>query len=287
MKITPTLLTILFSTSVSFAFTTIADYNSVTGTNVRLDQPPTNATGTGFADGSVWNGGGTSLVVVAAGDLSAPAGTNYDRPQSTGAGPRKVELRLSTTTPYSGLNTNRAVGRDLPSTVDSGEAWISFLINVPTGTDGSLSAVSFNTPDNFFGLGDRMTIGGGANGTLYFAPFGLQSGTIFTANNVVTADSNNLILARLDFDSNRVDVWANPDVANLGAANISNNMPVSVSSGLFRLTVGGNNNAELDNLLFSNDPDAYFQVTGIPEPSTLAIIFGGLTLGVIAMRRRR
>ncbi|WOO43705.1 PEP-CTERM sorting domain-containing protein [Rubellicoccus peritrichatus] len=288
MKIPTTLLTILVSTSTGFGFTTVADFNSVPSVPTTLNTAPANTTGTGFAGGSVWNSGSTTLVDVVSDDLSAPAGTNYNRPQSTGSGPRKVELELSTATPFTGTNS-RAVGRDLEATVDSGIAWISFLINNPTGANGSLAAVSFNNSSTNISLGNTMLVGGGSDGNLYYSGNGM-GGAVTSVSSVITADSDNLILARLDFDSNVIDIWANPDVDALGAADIAGAAIAStVTPGLTRLTVGGNNNAFIDNLLFSNDSDAYFQVTGstIPEPSTMAFLLGGIVLGLATLRHRR
>lgn len=288
MKISSTLITILVSASAGFGFTTVADFNSVPTVPTTLNTSPANTTGTGFAGGSVWNSGSTTLVDVVADDLSAPAGTNYDRPQSTGSGPRKVELEFSTASPFTGTNS-RAVGRDLEATVNSGTAWISFLINNPTGANGSLAAVSFNNSSSNLSLGISMLIGGGSDGKLYFSGNGM-GGTVTSVDNAITADSDNLILARLDFDSNLVDIWANPDVDALGTADIAGAaIASSVTTGLDRLTVGGNNNAFIDNLLFSNDSDAYFQVTGstIPESSTVAVLLSAIALGFAILRRRR
>ncbi|WP_269537148.1 PEP-CTERM sorting domain-containing protein [Cerasicoccus fimbriatus] len=289
MKITPALLSILASTSVSFGFTTIADFNSVSTVPTTLNTSPANTTGSGFAGGSVWDSGSTTLVDVISDDLSAPSGTNYNRPQSTGAGPRKVLFELSTASPFTGTNS-RAVGRDLESTVNSGEAWISFLVNVPSAGSGSFAAIAFNNSNLNASLGNGMILGAGSDGNLYYTGNGMGGNSQVTASSVIVADSNNLILARLDFDTDTIDIWANPDVDNLGTADIAGaSIASSVTPGLTRLTVGGNNDAQLDNLLFSNDPDSYFQVTGstIPEPATYAMMLGALTLGIATIRRRR
>jgi hypothetical protein len=108
---------------------------------------------------------------------------------------------------------------------------------------------------------------------------------------VVDTSETGLVLFRIDYSStgdDTLNLWFNPDVTNLGSA-ATHTGDFLGASGLTRLSAFSYSNTArpiIDNLRLSDDADAFFQVTAIPEPSTLLLLSGAL-VSLALFRRRR
>jgi hypothetical protein len=111
------------------------------------------------------------------------------------------------------------------------------------------------------------------------------------ADDLISGDSVDFVL-KVDQVNSSMSFWLNPDRTKLendqGSATITNNLsPFTFGSlNIITLSTGGNTttgNTAFSNFAFYTDTDSPFAV---PEPSTYALIFGGLALGFVMLRRR-
>lgn len=284
MKLAPTLTLLMLASAPAFSFTASVDFNDLATGDLKGK-----ASGTGFETDSVWSSN-SAAVDVATGDLSAPASTNYGLSQSTGVGPRHVFANVSSATPYA-VSANRQNGRNLESTITSGTVWISFLAAAPTGSNTSWAGVGLDPSEAFSGFSNSPLIGIDSDGNVFYSQsgFNLDTGT-FVSGVATTDGSANLVLLSVNLDAGELNVWVNPDVDDLGVADLtSTDLGTIASSGISRIGVGGVNSGQIDAVYLSNDVNAYQQVTGstIPEPATWAAMAGALALVMTALRRRR
>jgi hypothetical protein len=255
----------------------VADFNDIAAGGINGK-----AGGTGLS--STWNGSAGGNVVT--GNLTSslynitPSGTaqHYQSVNATGL---RQNFRTITTSP-------------------AGEVWFSFLAMVDVA--GNRAGVSLNAPTGT-PFQDPGTVYAYMNGTSLNYSFGTG-----TAGSVVTTNalgSTALIVGRMNIVGSSgldsISLWVNPDlVAN---SNIFAYTPVYSSSSvnfLDTLTTlgaiaarvdGGTTGAgNVDMIRFSdgggNAAQAYIDVTGVPEPSTMALGAVGF-IGLLLYRSRR
>jgi hypothetical protein len=259
----------------------VADFNDLsTGTIV------------GQAGGTGWNGtwGDAGEVLVRGGNLTAPASTNYGISQSGSA--RSVWTQSDSTA----FQSTREIATPLADTV-----WFSFLYNQPQSYSGG--GISFNqSGDNpiFPRLSIEPNIGSN--------PSRLRLDLVTTSilENEIVVGQDTLILGRLVINPGAgaevMDVWVNPDVSGGagsfvlgdGDVSLSENVPI-FDGGLSRLGVFSvsftpnptrpSEGGIIDSLRLSDRDSAFQDVTGVPEPSSVAIlVIGG---SYLFLRRRR
>ena len=248
-----------------------SDFNDLSNHPVNLRFSPT---GSGFAGN--WDGTGTENVV--AGDL-VYAGGGYAITQS-GAQPGKVQ---------GNFNEPRQNTRNLTSPME-GEVWISLLLNNPNGTArAGLSLNPLTNADPAQGPVERLIVLSG--NTLIFQLAGVP---VATSSETLDPGQTHLILAKLTAGAgaDSLSIWADPDdLTHLGPADLVVNdrdlMDMLEGVGLLSYNTAGPafgaSGGYLDALRISNTPDAFWQVTGVPEPVGATALLGGLVL----LRRRR
>jgi hypothetical protein len=232
-------------------------------------------TGTGFVDD--WDGTGTENVV--AGDLTYTGG-GY-AVQQIGVNPGKVQ---------GNYNEPRQNTRGLAADLD-GDVWFSLLVNNPNQT--ARAGISLNPQTNadpVQGPVERLIVVSGDD-----LMFQLAGTNVGTAPDSLAVGQTHLILGKMTLVDgvDTLSIWADPeDLENLGTADLvvtdRDLMQSLFAVGLYSYNSAGPafgaSGGFLDALRISNGPDAYFHVTGVPEPGGMVTLVGGaLLLG----RRRR
>jgi hypothetical protein len=233
------------------------------------------AGGTGLS--GTW--GASTLPEAVGGDLTAPAATNYAVPQSAGT---PQSIRTTANSNSGNGQASRPVAAPL-----SGTVWFSFLLNAPDAN--SRTGISFNSTGSGAG-GARMD----ASGTSFFISYGLG----VTQPNRFTLGQTALVVGQVVVDENgtndRLRLWINPDVNTLTEETTTNRVFDAsdmnwVNSSITSLALQsyGNNTSGgiVDAVRLSDGPDAFFNVTGVPEPTGLGLVLLG-GVGLVARRRR-
>lgn len=279
----PLLFFATFSTNPLGAAVVYADFNDNTlGALGSFSAGAGQGGGSGFLGGDVWANTGTISVI--AGDLSAPAGTNYALTQGGTA-------QSTQGTFTGGRQTTRATATTMGT---ASGVWFSFLLNQPT--NNSRGGITFNqnaaAPANLriVATGTDLRIGLGAT----LQPPG--------GGATLTLATDTLVLGQLLIDAGgdeTLNLWVNPDVsggiAGLGAADASlTEQAAAVDGGINRVGVqsysSDNQGGIVDALVVSDaaDPNqAFADVTGvtvIPEPSS-ALLTLLAALGILKRRR--
>ena len=227
--------------------------------------------GTGLT--GTWGGG--SNIQVIAGDLAAPASTNFNLPQSGTA--QSVRGDVATTT---GSSIEAEIATPL-----TGEVWFSFLVNPVAG---ARSGIDINPADNPASpSGSPLRIITVNDELRLITPSDNQN-----AGSVAYSQTA-LVLGRIQINGNGanevVSIWLNPDVTNHGAADYIMNDADFVTTDIFRLGIesyrsGGTVGGIVDLVTLSNGFGAYENVTGVPTPSALSA--GLILLNLLVMRRK-
>ncbi|WP_193215094.1 hypothetical protein [Luteolibacter marinus] len=247
--------------STAGATTVVADFNDLVPGDLNGQFG-----GTGFGtDAWTNNSAGTvePFIDVVAGDLTAPAATNYALVQSG--------------TPQSARNTDGTTSlqtRVLDTPLTGGTIWFSFLLNQasasPNSTSGSRGGICFNQATTGGDPGNPRVMALGSQLTAW-----LTGNSQITINNALTANTTALILGRIqvsDPGNETLSLWVNPDVNALGApAGTFAGGDWVGAGGITSVSVqsyGAGNGGIVDAVRISDDPDAYTQVTGstIPDP---------------------
>jgi len=173
----------------------------------------------------------------------------------------------------------------------AGDIWFSVLLNNPDATaHAGLSLNPSTNADPAAGAVERLIELAGNSLT-----FSADGNTLANASKSLAVGQTHLIVGKLTAGDglDALSIWADPaDLNDLGAADLSvidqDLLETLTALGLYSYNPTGPAGAAaggyLDALRVSNDADAFRQVTGVPEPSTLAVI---LTGGLLAGRRRR
>ncbi len=274
----------------------IADFNDLVLGDPRatnLDQTP--HSGTGFAD-AYW-AVNTGVPRIVAGDLTAPAATNYAVVQSGNARSfQSVNYNIADA-------SDRRQARTL-STALEGVVWFSFLVHNAAadhsgGLDFNVSTSTFTTS-----VASRVVLEGT---TLRVINAG--SAEAASIAGVSTLGQTALIVGRIAIGASSVtagndvmSLWVNPVLTEssvgLGAAtwhsNNTNFLGTAESISILglqsysTLTGSGQNGGVLDSVRLADGDAAYFHITGIPEPSAAGVAAGVAVLfSVATMRRRR
>ena len=265
----------------------IADFNDLTTGALQ-----TKAGGTGFS--GTWSGSANPAVF--AGDLTSSL---YSRPQSG------TSQLLRGTNSGSVRQNFRAV-----ATSPAGEVWFSFLTRVDetnTGLSFESAGISLNpssTSTPFDNLGNFYVVHTGD--TIEYS-FGAGTAGVVTglAGGVVGANStqySGLFVGRLVINgsgaADTVSVWYNPDLtANPDITSYTpfyssssvNALDAITTLGAATYQTGNLGGGELDNILFSDgggdSAQAFFDVTGVPEPGSTTLL--ALAAAAAFSRRRR
>lgn len=252
----------------------VANFNDLTAGTINGQ-----AGGTGFTGNWTGSTGGT----VFAGDLSS---ANYNEPQ-TGTALRyrnanSTGLRQNFRTPTASTLTNTV--------------WFSFLAMAETTGDRAGLSINAATGTPF---ADPGTVYAYFTGDTLNYSFG--TGTANTLAAAAPLASTALVVGKLTISSSGADgiqLWVNPDlIANPDITTIT---PVYSSNAVdflssittlgavaARRDTGTSGGGDVDSIRFSdgggNSAQAYYDVTGIPEPSSLLCI---TSLAGIALLRR-
>ena len=269
------------------AVTLIATFNDVAagGTNSK-------GGGTGFS--GTWSGSASSNII--AGDLTS---TLYNVPQSG----TSQALR----------NANNAQLRQNFRTVatsPTGEVWFSFLTRTQTSADGlgtESAGISLNSPSTaspYNTTGDFYVQMTGNDVVYSFGAGTAGSANIAPATPGVAANKLTLIVGRMIINgsgaADTVTLWVDPDL--IANSNINAYTPIYSSSAVnaldsisllgaisYQNATPGLGGGIVDNIRFSdgsgNPMQAYMDVTGVPEPSALALALLGVS-GLVGRRRR-
>lgn len=230
-------------------------------------------------------GTGSANPVVGNGDLTAPAGTNFNLTQPDGG--KRVEISLT------GGDRQNSVELEIPL---SGTIWGTFLVN---NNNGGKAGIGFNTTHNQqFGTAPHLLVEGT---DLVFIT---NTDTRTVAEGVVPTVGDSLILFKMVLDPGRtevtIDAWINPDLLQVlpepHVSAISTHSDV-LNNDLYRIAVGGRrpsggstSNSLVDFVTLSDGPNAFTDVTGrpfiapsvaasstvtetVPEPSTAVYVW--------------
>ena len=186
---------------------------------------------------------------------------------------------------------DRMDSRDLAAAM-SGDIWFSALVNVPTGTN--FAGLAFDS-DPWNSSGTAKYSHQLCELRVLLTPSQLvvdmDGGTPPTATGTETgtfaADTTHLILGHMNVGvgNDTLSVWVDPDLnAALPAANFTSTT-VDFMDSVVRIGVptSGTSGVYIDAILLSDTATAFEDVTGVPEPASLAL----LGLGGLAMLRRR
>jgi hypothetical protein len=277
----------------------IADFNDMALGDMRSSNVNQSAnTGTGFSD-AYW-AVNTSVPKIVSGNLIAPAATNYALVQSGTA--QSMQATIYTINDA----TDRRQARNI-ATVLEGVVWFSFLVQ--NAGANQVAGIDFNRPTNEFSIAETSPRRVVLEGTTLKV---FQNGGMLTGNVDVSAlaplGQTALIVGRIDIagdqlnNNDMVSVWVNPALPTtspydmpvatwtssntdfLGTAtSISTLGVLSYDTGTGSGQVGG----KLDAVRLASGENAYYYVTGIPEPATYAAMLGLGALGLAVWRRRR
>ena len=259
-------LVFLLSTSIAHAQVVDANFN-----DVLIGDLASQSGGSGWAGGSSYTSTGGTINVVA-GDLLAPASTNYALSQT------------GTAQHVAGSGGSVAYYRDLANPYGSSDSvWFSFIAQI-TDADASLvsggrTGLTIDTTANNVG---RLLMRG-ISGTGAGDP-GIADMEIFRAGGGGSNDYDLdldpfLVVGRLDLNptgNDELSWWYNPDVTTLDPnvpdeSFFGRNWDSDNGISTFGVQVYGNGTDEgrIDALRFSNNgATGYFDVTGVLEPSS-------------------
>ncbi|WAC21540.1 PEP-CTERM sorting domain-containing protein [Luteolibacter sp. SL250] len=264
----------------------IADFN-----DISAGTPVNKAGGTGFSGN--WSGSASSNII--AGDLTS---TLYNVPQTGTA----QALRNGNN---GGVRQNFRTVANSPT----GEIWFSFLTRTMTSadeTDTESAGISLNPANTGTPFNDRgdyyIQMTGGT--LVYSFGAGTAGSQVISSTPGVASDKISLIVGRLTINAggaaDAVSLWVDPDL--IANSDISAYTPayssttINMADTITRLGAISYQNADpgltggtLDNIRFSDGAgdaaQAFYDVTGVPEPSGLALALLGAG-GFLARRRR-
>ena len=229
----------------------------------------------GFSD--AWHNGSNNIFISTAADLTY---ANYGITQTgdtqkimaSNAAPDRQDVRTLTT-------------------AMSGEIWFTVLVNVPTG--GNYAGLTFNNTGNSY---DPVTTGARILMGDTQLQVGLSGGAAATGTGTFSAGTTHLLLGQMTVGvgNDTLNVWVDPDVnaaggpGGLPTANFTSTT-VDFADSITDIGAAGAKGtaAEVysDAYRMSDTGTAFADVTGVPEPSTTALLgLGGLAL---ILRRRK
>lgn len=260
------------------------------------------AGGTGFSGNWAGSSGIPRVVGI---DLTAPASTHFALTQTGNA--RSID-EVGTVNPTGTVpNVDRQRSRALATPLN-GTIWLSFLVN-STSSATEVAGIGLNTPGGTSTFNDYPTLLAIGTDLVYNSNRSINPRAAVTtfvpvvAAGVVPATGDSLIVARIFLDPagilpSRLDAWVNPDLTNMPAPQLTVNALEEIDpsftkwnpvTAISRIAVGGTatpaGGGNVDFLTLSNGADAFYDVTGVPEP-TAATLAGALVLG-LARRNRR
>ncbi|MCC5845668.1 MAG: PEP-CTERM sorting domain-containing protein [Verrucomicrobia bacterium] len=199
---------------------------------------------------------------------TAPGYNNLDNDASTGSAVRN------------GGNAASVATRDFSDTLD-GTVWVSALAyRTATNQHVLLWLRGDGSTSNFISIRNTGAVVriAGNDTTQSTHPFALDETNLFLARVTLNQDAGD-----------RIDFWINPDLsggeAGLGIPTVFRDTG-TIGNALTGIGVSfENDNATLDAIRISNDPNGFEMVTAIPEPGTLALM--GIALGSLVLFRRR
>lgn len=275
----------------------VADFNDLNLGGLRSGDGQPGDSGTGFGD-AFWSTN-TGVPRIVAGNLTAPAATNYAVIQSGNA--RSFQSTSYTIADATDRRQARTVAVPL-----TGVVWFSFLVN--NSAADRTAGIDFNTATSNLGtaIGSRIVIEGTTLRVLNAT--NVESASIPSA---VMLGQTALVVGRIEIGTSPVtagndivNLWINPALdgnsSNLGAAiwgsNNTNFLGSASSISILglqsysTLTGSGQNGGVLDGVRFSDGVNGYYDVTGIssiPEPSSFAALAGAAVLIGAGLSRRR
>lgn len=274
----------------------VADFNDLNLGDLRSVNQPGDS-GTGFGD-AFWSTN-TGVPRIVAGNLTAPAATNYAVIQSGNA--RSFQSTSYTIADATDRRQARAIAAPL-----TGVVWFSFLVN--NSAADRVGGIDFNTATTNLGtaIGSRIVVEGTTLRVLNAT--NVEAAAIA---NAVMLGQTALVVGRIEIGASGVTVgndilnlWVNPvlgeNPASMGASiwgsNNTNFLGAGTSISILglqsysTLTGSGQNGGVLDSLRLADGANGYYDVTGIsaiPEPSTVATLSGAVALLGAGLWRRR